>query len=61
MPTRKKAVMIASLPPTPCTPQMREKMLEVADREGVSIAEIQRSAFSLFLASFDTKSINTAT
>lgn len=38
------------LPATPCTPKMREEMQELAKREGVSLAELQRAAFSLFLS-----------
>lgn len=46
--TKKK--MSAWLPPTPCTPEMRNNLIEVAKREGKSIADVQRSAFSLFLS-----------
>jgi len=45
------------LPPTPCTLEMREKVLEVANSEGLSIAEVQRAAFSFFLLSLDRGSI----
>jgi len=51
MATSKKAVLTAQLPPTPCTPQMREKLVEVARQRNITIAEIQRQAFSLFLSS----------
>jgi len=50
MATSKKAVLTAQLPPTPCTPQMREKLVEVARQRNITIAEIQRQAFSLFLS-----------
>ncbi len=47
---------IAQLPATPCTPQMREQMVEIAERRGVSLAEVQREAYSFFLAHDDRKS-----
>ncbi len=37
------------LPATPCTPEMREAIVEVAEKRSTSVAEIQRAAFSLFL------------
>lgn len=40
------------LPGTPCTPQMREKVVNLAQREGLSIADIQRRAYTIFLSSF---------
>lgn len=57
MATSKKAVLTAQLPPTPCTPQMREMLVEVARQRNITIAEIQRQAFSLFLSDIDRKSI----
>jgi len=58
MATSKRAVLTAQLPPTPCTPQMREKLVEVARQRNITIAEIQRQAFSLFLSSADTLTSN---
>lgn len=49
----KRVRLDALLPATPCTPQMREKMRELAQREGASLAELQRAAFSLFLSQAD--------
>jgi hypothetical protein len=43
----------ALLPATPCSAEMREKMQQLAQREGASLAELQRSAFSLFLSESD--------
>lgn len=45
-----KARLTKFLPSTPCTPDMRTKMLDLAHERGVSLAEIQREAFSLFLS-----------
>lgn len=45
-----------TLPATPCVPEMREDMLEQAKARGVSLAEVQRLAFSLFLAGDCSKS-----
>lgn len=50
----------ATLPATPCTPEMREKMQEVAQREEMSLAEVQRAAFSLFLSEIDNSVISDA-
>ena len=52
MATSKKKVLTAQLPSTPCTPQMRESIVELAVQRNVTIAEIQREAFSLFLSGF---------
>lgn len=50
MPRTKSKVLSDHLPPTPCTPKMREMVLAVARERNVSIAEIQRAAISLFLS-----------
>lgn len=50
MATTKKPVFTMLLPPTPCTPQMREDLINYAASIGESIAEIQRRSFALFLA-----------
>jgi hypothetical protein len=57
MPTRRKAQFIDQLPATPCTPKMRQHILEIAEREGTSIAEIQRKALALFLSKSNSKPI----
>jgi hypothetical protein len=62
MATTKKKVLTAQLPPTPCTPQMRESLVEIAMQRNITIAEIQRQAFSLFLSNFvseTTRKVNT--
>ncbi len=56
--TKKK--LSAWLPPTPCTPEMRERLIEVAEQEGRSLADLQRSAMSLFLSGFDKQSTGNA-
>ncbi len=38
------------LPATPCTTDMRAGILELAKARGVSLAEIQREALTLFLS-----------
>jgi len=57
MPTRRPKTLVSQLPPTPCTLEMRERMLEIADMQGKSIAEVQREAFALFLSQNDRLSI----
>jgi len=53
----RQAQMVAQLPPTPCTQEMRDQVVDFADREGVSIAEVQRQALSLFFTLSDRESI----
>lgn len=48
----------AQLPATPCTPEMRKRIQELAQREGMSMAEIQRAALSLFLSAADNSVIS---
>lgn len=54
----RKRVLVAQLPPTPCTPEMRQDMVAAADVRGVSIAELTREAISLFLSKIDSNSVN---
>lgn len=51
----KKVHFKAFLPATPCTTEMREKIVSLAKKEGASLAEVQRTAFEFFLAEFDKK------
>lgn len=55
-----KRRMSAFLPPTPCTQDMRTKLVAVAEEQGKSIAQVQREAVSLFLSGFNTYCIETA-
>lgn len=55
MATKKR--MDQQLPPTPCTQAMRESLIKIAEKEGRSIADLQREAIALFLSNFDTDSI----
>lgn len=57
----KKPVLVSRLPATPCTPEMRKSMEELAAKQGVSLADIQREAVSLFLRSTDTLCITSDT
>lgn len=50
MPTTAVPKYLDQLPATPCTPEMRESITVLARAKGVSLAEIQRQAFSLFLS-----------
>jgi hypothetical protein len=53
----KKAVLTAWLSATPCTPEMREKVVAIASARNESVAEIQRQAISLFLSTADRVSV----
>jgi hypothetical protein len=44
-----------SLPPTPCSAEMHQRMLDIAEQKQVSVAHIQRDAFAHYLTSL-TKS-----
>lgn len=46
----KKKILSAQLPATPCTPEMRDNLVKVAEQQGRSLADLQRSAISLFLS-----------
>lgn len=58
MPSRKKRQFTVLLPATPCNVELRDRILQVADNRGMSIAEVQREAFSLFLAEIDKRLSN---
>lgn len=49
MPVKNKR-FTTSLPATPCTEVMRAKILNLAEEQEVSLAQLQRSAFNLFLS-----------
>lgn len=57
MPTKRVPVFTELLPATPCTPGMREAVLDIALSKGVSLAEVQRDAISLFLTENYSKTI----
>jgi hypothetical protein len=53
------------LPATPCTPDLKLGIIGIAERQGVSIADVQRQAFEFFLRenvslshNFDSRSNN---
>lgn len=54
---RTKKAFEAMLPATPCDAEMRAKMETRAAAMGVSLAEVQRNAFALFLGRSANKSI----
>ncbi len=56
-----KRAFRAWLPPTPCFPEMRESLIRIAEKQGKSLAQVQREAFALFLQTDDTNSITSAT
>lgn len=45
----KRRQFLSILPATPCTPEMRDQVITIAESRGVSVAELQRDALSLFL------------
>lgn len=47
---KKKPLLNAQLPATPVTTNMREKVSAIAENAGMSMAEVQRLAMSLFLS-----------
>lgn len=47
---KRRERLTAQLPPTPCTPEMRRQVEELASKGEMSIAEFQRQVMSLFLA-----------
>lgn len=48
----KDRVFTTQLPATPCTEAMRQQIIARAKEKGVHVAQIQREAFSLFLATY---------
>ena len=52
----KRDLFDATLPATPCTDEMSQKMRGVAEEHGFSLALLQRIAFDFFLSSDFTKS-----
>lgn len=48
MSTRRK-ILIERLPQTPCTPEMKQAVIAIAEGQGCSIADVQRDAIALFL------------
>lgn len=59
MKSYKRVKLSAQLPPTTCTPELRKKIVSIAEQHGVSIGEIQRTAFEFFLLQYDSKTLNT--
>lgn len=51
----KQRKLTRRLPATTCTPEMHERVTRLADSLGVSIADLQRDAISLFLRRHDKK------
>lgn len=60
MRTQKK-ILTARLPVTPCTPEMRNRLVAMAEKRGTSLSEIQRQAITLFFAHSDTDCIGSET
>lgn len=56
MPRKKK--FHTSLPSLPCTNEMRQAVIEVAEDRNLNLVDVMREAISLFLLQIDTKSIN---
>ena len=54
---KKKKILSDFLPSTPCTPEMRNQVVEVAQKTWKSLAEIQREAIDLFLSGNYSKTI----
>jgi len=53
----KRKKLEAVLPATPCSLKMRDSIVRIAKKENVPIAEVQRTAFALFLQKFDSNAI----
>jgi hypothetical protein len=56
--TSYKAKLTAQLPPTPCTEEMRENLIALAQDQGRSLADLQRTAIALFLSGNSNKTVN---
>lgn len=52
-------VLTAQLPPTPCTQEMREQVIELARSKGLSMSQVTREALTLFLSQSDSLIHNT--
>jgi hypothetical protein len=51
----KREKLTEQLPPTPCTPEMRQQVVDIAQKYGLSIAKVQREAISIFLSNYLSK------
>lgn len=54
----KRAGLNAQLPATPCTQDMRKRIVQIAKAQGVSIAQVQRVAYDIFLSEIDSQANN---
>lgn len=54
----RRPVLTAQLPPTPCSPDLRERVVRLAYEQNRSIAEVTREALEFFLLQSDSKSIS---
>jgi hypothetical protein len=45
----KKGMLRVQLPSTPCTEEMRDAVVSIAEMNNKSIAQVQREAYSFFL------------
>lgn len=52
-----KVKLVEQLPATPCTEDMRKRIVDIAKSENVSIAQVQRVAYEFFLSRFDGNAI----
>lgn len=55
MPRKKK--FQTSLPSIPCTEEMRNAVVAVADRDNLNLVDVIRQSITLFLSENDTKRI----
>lgn len=55
---KKRVTFDSQLPATPCTPQMRERVEDIAKLHNMSLADVQRSAMRFFLAEYDSNPSN---
>jgi len=47
--------LTAQLPPTPCTPDLRSRVVQAAAEQNISMSELTRRAFDFYLARLDRK------